>query len=69
MKAAKYVVLALVAVLALGGVLSDAAYARQRKPHHGKYSHYAPGKNAELVGGKHKAPKKQKLPKHSYHAH
>lgn len=70
MKAAKHLVLALIAVLAMSGVMSDSAYAAHRKkPHKGKYSHYAVGQNVDMFGGKYKAPKKQKLAKHSYKAH
>jgi hypothetical protein len=69
-RAAKHLVIALVAVLAMSGVLSDSVYAAHpKKPHHGKYSHYKVGQNADMFGGKYKAPKKQKLQKHSYKAH
>lgn len=66
MKAGKYLVIALIAILAFSGAISDSAYAaHQKKPHHGKYSHYKLGKNLDMFGGKYKVPKKQKLPKHS----
>ena len=70
MRAAKQLVIALIAILALSAAMSDSAYAAHRKkPHHGKYSHYKPGANVDMFGGKYKAPKKQKLQKHSYKAH
>ena len=69
MRAGKLFVVALMAILTLSGAASESALAAHRKPHHGKYSHYKPGKNADLLGGKYKAPKAQKLPKHSYRKH
>ena len=71
MRAAKLLVIGMIAVLALSGGLGLSAYASRHKHHLPKAQkaqkyHYKPDKNAYLFGGKYKAPKKQKLPKGSY---
>lgn len=59
----------MIAVLALGGAFGRGAYALHFKHHPPKPQkmHYKPDKNAYLFGGPYKAPKKQHLPKVSYH--
>ena len=68
MRAGKQLVIAMIAVLALSGALSRSAYASHHKHHLPKAPkfRYKPDKNSYLFGGKHKAPKKQHLPKGSY---
>lgn len=72
MRAARLLVIGMIAVLALSGDLGMSAYASRHKyhppkAHKTKQGHYKPDKNAYLFGGgKYKAPKKQKLPKGSY---
>ena len=70
-RAAKHLVIALTAFMALSGSMTNSAYAAHvhGKHHKGKYSPYKIGKNVDMFGGKYKSPKKQKLPKHSYKAH
>jgi hypothetical protein len=70
-RAAKNLVIGMIAVLALSGDLGLSAYASRHKyhppkAHKTKQGHYKADKNAYLVGGKFKAPKKQKLPKGSH---
>ncbi|HEY3704920.1 MAG TPA: hypothetical protein VGL22_07635 [Terracidiphilus sp.] len=50
----------MIIVLAFSGALNERAYAWHHKPHLRKphNSHYKSGKFAELLGGKHKTPKK-----------
>ena len=68
-RAGKYLVIGMIAVLALSGDLSRSAYAwhhKHRLPKTQKM-HYKPDKNAYLFGGNYKTPKKQHLPKGTYH--
>jgi hypothetical protein len=64
-------VIGMIAVLALSGGLGLSAHASRHKyhppkAHKTKKMHYKADKNAYLVGGNYKAPKKPKLPKGSY---
>ena len=71
MRAGKHLVIGMIALFILGGVLSPGAHASRNKHRVPKthFSHYKQGKNANLVGGKFKAPRKQHLPKGSYRDH
>ena len=68
MKAARLLLIGIIAVLALGS-LGPSAYARRHKQHIPKSPkyHYKPDKNAYLFGGKYKTPKKQHAAKHSHY--
>jgi hypothetical protein len=64
-------VIGMIAGLALSGDLGLSAYASNHKhhipkPQKAKKMHYKADKNAYLVGGNYKAPKKQKLPRGSH---
>jgi len=64
-------VIGMIAGLALSGDLGLSAHASRHKLHlpkaqKTKKMHYKADKNAYLVGGSYKAPKKQKLPRGSH---
>jgi hypothetical protein len=67
----KHLLIGMIALLMLCGDLSLSAAAfghkhRQLPKSHGQ-THYKTGPYADLVGGKHKAPKKQHVAKHSHY--
>ena len=68
MGAGKYLIVGILAVMALSGALSQSAFAFHHKRHLPKSPkyHYKPDKNAYLFGGKYKTPKKQHFPKTTY---
>jgi hypothetical protein len=69
MRAARLLLIGIIAVLALGGSVGPSAYASRHKRHVPKSPkyHYKPDQNAYLFGGKYQTPKKQHLPKNSHY--
>ncbi|KAA6456444.1 hypothetical protein DYQ86_25240 [Acidobacteria bacterium AB60] len=70
MRLAKQGLIAGIAVLMLSGNLSLSAFAWGHKhralPKAHSHTHYKTGPYADLLGGPNKAPKKQKVQKHSH---
>lgn len=69
MRAARLLLIGIVAVLAIAvGPSAYASHHKRKLPKSPKY-HYKPDQNAYLFGGKYKTPKKQNLPKSSHYKH
>jgi hypothetical protein len=67
-RAAKFLLVGIIALLVFSGDLGQSAFASHHKRHVPKSQkyHYKPDKNAYMFGGKYKTPKKQHYPKSSY---